>query len=166
MIKEKDVVFVGTKGICLVESIKKNPFAGCEKTKEYYVLKPFSSNTNMVVFLPVDTKIKIRPLISKTKAQSFLNKITEFKFSDEEAQLEASKNYVDALKDVDFERRLKILNYLMSRKKTISKKLFSVQEQKVLNSIVDCVVDELSCVLGLDKSSVQETVLSQFEENE
>ena len=38
MIKIGDVIFVQNKGICKVENITKNAFAGCDKTKEYYVI--------------------------------------------------------------------------------------------------------------------------------
>ena len=40
MFKQGDVIFVGSKGVCTVNDIKQNAFIGCDKTKEYYVLKP------------------------------------------------------------------------------------------------------------------------------
>ena len=163
MIDIGEVVFVGTKGICKIEDIKKNAFVGCDKSKEYYVLKPLSSSTNMVVFLPTDTKIKIRKLTSKSIAKKILNEIGKLELEGQVNEEERQKALTEILKEVDLEKRARFLNYMLNRKMTISKKLFSAGEQKVLNTLLDCVVDEISCVLSEDKESVRSLILSKFE---
>ena len=154
-------VFVGTKGICKIEEIKKNPFVGCDKTKEYYVLKPFNSATNMVVFLPTDTTLKIRPLIPKVEAEKVLNEINN---AVKDSNLTCSPEELkDILKEVDFKKRVNAFVCLANKKKTVSKKLFNQQEQKVFSTLFDCIVDEISNVLKKDTGEVKTEILYKLE---
>lgn len=166
MLKVKDIVFVGTKGVCKIEEIKKNPFQGCDKTKDYYVLKPLSSTTNMVVFLPVDTSVKIRELISKDEAEKALVKLKNREIENSIKDEERFSYYNEIMKNGMFEDRMNILKYLINRKKTIPKKLFNSQEQKMLATVFECVLEELSVVLKKDKKQIEDEIVSSFAPNE
>ena len=67
MLKIGDVVFVQNKGVCRVDGMDKKDVLG-NGVKDYYVMKPVSENSNMTIYVPTDTKLKIRKLSSKEKA--------------------------------------------------------------------------------------------------
>ena len=85
MIKIGDKVFVQNKGVCELLNIAKNAFVGADKNKEYYVLKPVGSTNNMMIYFPTDSKVFIRKLCSKSKANMILDNFKELedlKYSD------------------------------------------------------------------------------------
>ena len=163
MLKINDVVFVGTKGVCLVEDIKKNAFVGCEKNKEYYVLKPINSTTNMVVFLPTDTSLKIRPLVTKKEIENILSSLEKTNIKDSIKEENRFNVYNDVMKSGDFADRVGLLKVLFERKKTIPKKQFSSQEQKILDSVLNALLEEMSIVLNSDKENVRDVLFEKLE---
>ena len=76
MEKIGSVISVGNKGICEVVDIKENAFDGATPGKLYYILKPVPNSNNMQIYLPVDTGLKIRKLISKNQAKDILEKFS------------------------------------------------------------------------------------------
>ena len=73
MFKIGDYVVYGNTGICRVEDITSLNMNGSEK--EYYVLVPAEGN-NSRSFLPVDnTKVVIRPVLTKEQAMKALKKL-------------------------------------------------------------------------------------------
>lgn len=155
MIKIGDVVFVQTKGICKVENITKNAFVGADKTKEYYVLKPVGVVNDMMIYFPTDTKVNIRKLTSKAKAESIFNgfkNLDSIVVNDGEDKLET---YNELSKNGELEDRAKLLKTLLIKKSKTNKKQFAFQEQKIINLMLGCVVSELSYVLGKEESEVK-----------
>lgn len=160
MTKIGDIVFVQTKGICEVKNITKNAFDGCDKTKEYYVLKPIDSPNNMMVYFPTDTKIQIRSLSSKSDAEKLLKNfasLSEIVVDSEETRF---SNYDSVLKSGSLENWCRLLKTLLIRKSQVQKKQFNVQEQKHINTLLSCVLAEFSYVLGKTKEEINEAIFS------
>ena len=158
MIKIGSRVCVSTKGICDIEDIKKNAFVGCEKNKEYYILRPVDAANNMVVYLPTDTKLKIRNLISKEEARGIFenfDNIGEIKSTDEDRMNE----YNTIVQNGDAECVAKLLKTLLIRKSKANKKQFSYQEQKYLNMAMNSLVSEISVVLEKEKQEIENRFL-------
>jgi len=163
MFNINDIVFVGTKGICKIENITKNAYTGCDKTKEYYVLKPIDSTTNMVVFLPIDTPVKIRYLVSKTKANESLKSFKSITFQTSLSEEDILSLCNSILKEVDFEKRINVFNFLMNKKQKNNKKMFGFQDQKTTNTLLECITQELAFVLNKSSFEIKEQILSNYE---
>lgn len=155
MIKIGDVVFVQNKGICKVENITKNAFVGCDKTKEYYVMTPVDSTSNMMIYCPTDTKMKMRSLSSKSKAEKILKEFSNLTLVDVPAEEKRFEVYNAIVGEGDLEDWCKLLKTLMERKSKIQKKQFNSQEQKYISQVTSCVVSELSYVLSKDKDEIK-----------
>lgn len=163
MIKIGDIVFVQTKGICKVENIAKNAFVGCDKTKEYYVLKPVDVANNMMVYFPTDTKVKMRNLTSKSKAEKVLKEFAglgDVEISAEEKRFDI---YNDITQNGELEDWCRLLKTLLARKSKVQKRQFNIQEQKYINTMLSCIIAELSYVLSKDKDEVKSKLLENFE---
>lgn len=163
MFKQGDIIFVGTKGICLIDDIKKNAFVGCDKTKEYYILKPIETTSSIVVFLPTDTSVKIRKLISKNKAQQILQNIRNITFETTMSDIDKNLIYSKISQEVEIDNRIKVLNFLVEKKLNTSKKNFPQQDQKLINTLVDCIAHELSYVLNEPLLNIKEEINKQLE---
>lgn len=163
MIKIGDIIFVQTKGICKVENIAKDAFVGCDKTKEYYVLSPVDTSNNMMIYLPVDTKIKMRALTSKSKIENYLKNIADFDTVEISVEEKRFDVYNDIVKRGDLEECLKLLKTLLVRKSKVQKRQFNIQEQKYINTILSAVTAEASYVLSKDTEEIKSQLLERFE---
>ena len=162
MIKIGDTVFVQNKGICEVENIAKNAFVGCDKNKEYYVLKPVGSPNNMVVYFPTDTKVNIRKLTSKAKADTILKNINNLADVEVSADDDRLAVYTKISQSGELEDWAKLLKTLLIRKSKSTKKQFNFQEQKLITLMINCVASELSYVLSKDKEEIRNTIFSSL----
>ncbi len=165
MLKINDIVFVQNKGICKIENITKNAFDGADKNKEYFVMKPLDSANNMMIYFPTDTKVNIRLLTTKTKANSLLkniNQLEELKIENEETRFE---KYSEVSKNGGLEDWLKLLKTLFIRKEKSNKKQFNMQEQKYINTILSCATNEMSYVLNVSKEEVENKLCENFTNN-
>ena len=155
MIKIGDVIFVQNKGICKVENITKNAFVGCDKTKEYYVMTPVDIANNMMIYCPTDTKMKMRSLSSKSKAEKILKGFSSLSLVDVPAEEKRFEVYNEIAGDGDLELWCKLLKTLTERKNKVQKKQFNMQEQKYITQMTSCIVSELSYVLAKDKEEIK-----------
>lgn len=156
MEKIGSVVSVGTKGICEVVDIKENAFEGAVKGKLYYILRPVENSNNMQVYLPVDTSLKIRKLVSKSEAKGIIEKFSSAKEIDVPSENERLKIYDEIARSGDIESQAVLLKTLMARKEKLSRKQISGLEQKMFSTIEGCVLSELSIVLEKPKEEIKE----------
>ena len=156
MEKIGSVVSVGTKGICEVVDIKENAFEGAVKGKLYYILRPVENSNNMQVYLPVDTSLKIRKLVSKSEAKGIIEKFSSAKEIDVPSENERLKIYDEIARSGDIESQAVLLKTLMARKEKLSRKQISGLEQKMFSTIEGCVLSELSIVLERPKEEIKE----------
>lgn len=77
MYQVKDYVVYGNEGVCQVEAIEMMDFTKSGKERPYYVLQPV--NRNGKVYTPVDTKVFIRPVISRETAEDLIKQIPSIK---------------------------------------------------------------------------------------
>lgn len=158
MFEKGDVISVSKKGICEVLDIKKNAFIGCDKDREYYVLKPIDMINNMVVYVPVNSTLAMRKILTSVEAKNVLktkiNNIKTIEFS----QDEISKIIIDG----KFDEWLLALKFLTEKKKTASKKMFALQDQKQLDTLVGLVATELAITLKIDIEEMKTKILENL----
>lgn len=66
-----DYIMYKNNGIYTVEAIGKLSFSA-DKEKEYYTLRPLHTSGNAHIYVPVDTNIFMRNVITKQEAQQYL----------------------------------------------------------------------------------------------
>ncbi len=163
MTKIGDIVFVQTKGICKIENIAKNAFVGCDKTKEYYILKPVDTTNNMMVYFPTDTKVKMRPLAGKKLAEKLLSGFGDLSSVEISAEEKRFDTYNQIMQEGELEDWCSLLKTLLVRKSKVQKKQFNLQEQKYINLMLGCVVSELAYVLDEAKENIKDKLLENFD---
>ena len=156
MEKIGSVISVGTKGICEIVDIKENAFEGATKGKLYYVLKPVENSNNMQIYLPIDTSLKIRKLVSKNEAKGIIENFSSAKEVTVTSENERLKTYDEIAKSGNIESQAVLLKTLMERKEKLSRKQISGLEQKMYSNLENCVLSELSIVLEKTKDEIKE----------
>lgn len=156
MEKIGSVISVGTKGICEIVDIKENAFEGAIKGKLYYVLKPVENSNNMQIYLPVDTGLKIRKLVSKNEAKGIIESFSSTKEVVVTSENERLKIYDEIAKSGNIESQAQLLKTLMERREKLSRKQISGLEQKMYSSLENCVLSELSIVLEKTKDEIKD----------
>ena len=74
MFQTGDLIVYGNTGVCKVEGLANPNLPGVDRDKEYYVLSPLYQEGT--IYSPTDnTKVFMRPVISKDKAEELINMI-------------------------------------------------------------------------------------------
>ncbi|MGI5887921.1 MAG: CarD family transcriptional regulator [Oscillospiraceae bacterium] len=70
-----DLVVYGGEGVCRVEDIGLPSSSVIDRNKKYYTLSPIYRDGR--IFTPVDTKVFMRPVLSKEQAEKIIDSIPE-----------------------------------------------------------------------------------------
>lgn len=68
MFTEGQLVIYGGEGVCRIAAVGPSSLSGTDKTKLYYTLTPLTRSGT--VLTPVDTKVLMRPILSRQEAES------------------------------------------------------------------------------------------------
>ena len=158
-----DVISVSKKGICKVEDIAKNVFVGCDKSKLYYVLRPVNKVNNMVVYLPTDSPVAMRKVVSKQQAKQALDNILPEKSISDIADNERFYEFNKIIQEGSFDDRIKLLNSLGFRKKTVAKKMFNLNEQKQLSLLIDLLSSEIAYSADENETDIKEMIIQKLQ---
>ncbi len=71
-----DIVFYSSTGICEVKHIG-DPGVGLPTHVDYYTLQPLSENHREMIYVPTDTKVFMRGIISPQEAQGYIDIVKE-----------------------------------------------------------------------------------------
>ena len=90
-------------GICVVEEIGKPGFSA-DKEKEYYTLRPLDATGNARIYVPVDSDIFMRNIITKKEACTYLKELESMEaapfYVSKPAQLKAHYDGLMARHDI------------------------------------------------------------------
>lgn len=158
MFDKGEIVSVSKKGICKVLDIKKDAFVGCDKNRDYYILKPLNEINNMVIYLPVDSTLAMRKILNHTEANNILKTpivdIKNCEFSQEDI--------TKIIFGGKFDEWLHALNFLSKKKKTASKKIFMLQDQKQLDTLINLVSTELAISIECDFEEIKTKLVEKL----
>ena len=75
MYSKGDLIIYSGEGVCRVENVGPIDMSGASKTKLYYTLQPVYREGK--IFIPVDTSVFMRPVISRQEADKLIRRIPE-----------------------------------------------------------------------------------------
>ena len=153
MFEVGEYIVYGCKGVCQVEEITHIDIPGSNKDRLYYVLAPLEDR-NGKIYAPTDNaKVAMRKVITRQEAEQLAN----------EKQRELQ--YKEALKTCDFRAWISIIKTLYFRKKeriAQGKKITSLDE-RYLKAAENELYGELSLILGLPKSQMEDFICRKLE---
>ena len=160
-----DRIIYGSNGVCAIEEIKMIEVPHTDEEKAYYIIKPIYQECRISV--PVDTKMFIRPIISKDEALALIDGIP---------QVDAQPYFNTALRQLQdhYEKKLSShsctdlieLTISLHRKKQQlleQKRKFGAIDERYMKRAEDLLFGELSVVLDIPKNEVRQFISSRLE---
>ncbi len=159
-----DLIVYGNNGVCCIEEITTSPLDIVEKDKLYYVLKNLSSNG--VAYVPVDSSVYMRPVMSQDDANALIDKIPSVSTAmfDNIPARELQKTYREILLSHDSVAILSLIKHvrLTAKRKQELKKKLSSTEERFLEQALKVIGSELSVSLGIDMKNVRDYITDRL----
>ena len=154
------LVMYGGEGVCRVEGIGVPAIPGVDKAKQYYTLSPLARSGQ--VMTPVDTKILIRPVMSREEAEELIGGLSALEPEKmPSGGIRAARDYYHQLVMSYDCRRLAAMIKAVSRKRARalrSGKKVSQMDERYLKRAEDELYGELSAALGLERDAVPDHI--------
>lgn len=155
MYQPGDKIIYGSTGVCKVkETVSKEIEKGVEKL--FYVLEPLYQDG--VIMIPVDTKVFMRPVITKEEALALIDKIPTMQTAAYHNSVlrELEEHYSAYLKSHDCGDLIELAMSIYAKKQDLASqhRKFGAVDERFMKRAEDLLDGELAVALDIDKSQV------------
>lgn len=160
MYKIGDIIIYGNQGVCRVDEIGSPNISGIDKERLYYTLSPIYSDG--LIYIPVDTSIYMRPIVTKSEAKDIIRQIPKIETDIIENQNykvmeECYKKLLSSHKCMDL---IYIIKSIYNKRKSLKlqgKNLGQTDEKfkKIAEDLLD---SEFSMALDIPKEEVNQYI--------
>lgn len=166
MYKKGEYVIYGNNGICRIEDIgipKGTPMAA--GGREYYTLLPVFGSGN--IYAPVDTKVFMRPILTKAQAEALIEEIPRIqgeKFEGKDVRA-LSEKYKGCLDSHQCEDLVKLIKTVYRKEKAMAEngKKLAKTEQEFGKLAKELLHREFSVSLELPYEEVEDYIVRKVE---
>lgn len=166
MFEKGSLLIYDTVGVCRVEDIGiPSGIPVSDKEKKYYKLAPvFGSGT---IYIPEDTKVFMRPVITKEEAELLLAKIPEIRedICDTRNQKVLEDHYKASLQSHECEDLIQLIKTVYLKKQNLEKsgKKTGKTDQQYMKRAQSLLHEELSIALGIPVEEVEDYITRAVE---
>ncbi len=165
MYKIGERVIYGSVGVCEIEAIGPLDMDGAKKEKDYYTLIPVYQNGR--IFAPVDTKVYMRPVLTKEKALDIINNIpnVESEVYENHNPRMLNEHYQVYLKSGDCIDLIRLVRAIFAKKELIAEKghKLSQVDENYMKRAEELLHNELACALGIKPDEVKEFITKRLD---
>ena len=164
MYQPGDRIIYGSTGVCRVEEITTPDFEK-DKSRLYYALDPVYQDG--MIYTPVDTKVFMRPIITKEEAHALIDQIptmqTEAYHNSVLRELE--EHYNTYLKSHDCGDLLELGRSIYIKKQELlsQHRKFGAVDERFMKRAEDLLYGELAVALDIDKNQVEIYIAERVE---
>lgn len=155
MYQPGDMIIYGSTGVCKVTEITTPDFEK-DKEKLYYALEPVYQDG--IIFTPVDTKVFMRPVLTKEEADALIDQIPSMEPTayHNSALRELEEHYNTYLKSHDCQDLFELTMSIYTKKKDLEsqRRKFGAVDERFMKRAEDLLDGELAVALGIEKSQV------------
>lgn len=155
MYQSGDMIIYGSTGVCEVMELTTPDFEK-DKSRLYYALKP--KYQDGIIFTPVDTKVFMRPIITKEEADALIDRIPtmEAEAYHNKALRELEEHYNTYLKSHDCKDLLELAMSIYTKKKDLlsQRRKFGAVDERFMKRAEDLLDGEFAVALGIEKNQV------------
>ncbi len=165
MYQINDVVIYGQHNVCRIEKIGTLDISSINRDKLYYTLKPLYQKDSSV-YAPVEnTKVLMRPVISKQEATDLIAEIPSIEsiyISDEKAR---EKQFKEVLASCDCREMIKIIKTLYMRKqeRLANGKKVTALDDRYFRLFQSALYQELAFALDMEPSKMESYIFETVE---
>lgn len=169
MYQKDSLLIYDSVGVCRVEDIGLP--AGIpvsDKTKQYYKLAPvYGPGT---IYIPVDTKVFMRPVISKEEATTLIHKIPEIRedLCESHNQKVLEDHYKASFKTHECESLIQLIKTVYMKERNLEKtgKKTGKTDRQYMKRAKELLHEELSVALGIPVEDVEGYIDREVEDND
>lgn len=157
MYQKGDLIVYGGTGVCRVEDVETPELRGKEAGRQYYLLKPLYQDGT--IRIPVDTKVFMRPVISREEAEDLIDAIpgmsAEAYHDRNFTQLAA--HYQQALGSHECADLIELVMSIYAKKQYVEskKRKFGQVDARFMKRAENLLYGEFSVALGIPFDDVQ-----------
>ncbi len=169
MYEKGSLMIYDTTGVCRVEEIGvPTDLPVADKTKDYYKLAPvFGTGT---IYIPVDTEVFMRPVISREEAEDLLRKIPDIEEDQDMTvnQKSLEESYKESFRSHNCEDLVKVIKTAYTRRKYLehSGKKSGKTDLQYMKRAKKLLNEELSTALGITVDEASTYVEEALQENQ
>ena len=164
MYKIGELIFYGSTGVCRVEGIEDHETGG--ESRKYYVLKPTCQDGK--IYIPVDSKVYMRPVISREEAEQIIDAIPGIKAEaiQERSFTQLAARYDQLMAGHDCEALVRLVMSIYAKKQYAEShgRKFGQIDARYMKRAETLLYGELSAALGLDYDKVQPYIAQRVSE--
>lgn len=166
MFEKGSLMIYDTTGVCRVEDIGvPEGIPAANKNKNYYKLAPvFGSG---IIYIPVDTKVFMRPVISRNEAEDLIRKIPEIRedFCDTHNQKALEEHYKASIMSHECEDLIQLIKTVYAKKKHLERagKKTGKTDTQYMKRAKALLHEELSVALGIPLEEVESYIADTIE---
>ena len=169
MYEKGDIIVYGNTGVCRIEDITSGDFDGGQRDRTYYVIKPVYGDCK--IYAPVDSKIFMRPVLSRQEAENLIDHIPclhpEAYFARSVQQL--GEHYDSVIKKHSCEDLIELLMslYLKRQHAAEHKQKFGQLDERFMKKAEELLYSEFSVALNMPRENIQSYIkerVSKLEE--
>lgn len=159
MFETGSYIMYGKTGVCKVKAVGEPQLSGIDAGKLYYTLEPvYGSET---IFIPVDAKVPMRPILEKEEAQKLLEQIPQLlkQYGAQPPELEQRElpNYYKSLLETgNILDVLQLLAYIYAKKNSAERsgKKLCQTDKLYEGKAEELIFGELATALGVSKEEI------------
>ena len=165
MFQVGDLIIYSGEGVCRVESVGTPDMRGINKEQLYYTLAPVYREGK--IFIPVDTKVYMRPVLTRQAALDLIARIPHIR-SDicrERAPRLLNEHYQALMQSHQCEDLVQIIKavYLKQQEDRAKGKKIAQVDERYMKRAEDMLHGELAVSLGIPKEAVGELIRKSIE---
>ena len=156
MFTEGQLVIYGGEGVCRIAAVGPSSLSGTDKTKLYYTLTPLTRSGT--VLTPVDTKVLMRPILSRQEAEDFIAQLPQLPPEEPESRsMRLLKEfYQQIVTSYDCRRMAGLIRSAVRRRKHALRtgRKVSQMDERYLRRAESALYGELAAALDLPEEEV------------
>ena len=156
MFTEGQLVIYGGEGVCRIAAVGPSSLSGTDKNKLYYTLTPLTRSGT--VLTPVDTKVLMRPILSRQEAEDFIAQLPQLPPEEPESRsMRLLKEfYQQIVTSYDCRRMAAMIKYTCRRRQWAQQhgRKSSQLDERYLRRAEEQLYGELAVALGIDRQEV------------
>lgn len=161
MFQENDLVVYGNTGVCRVKAVGPlEDISAATKDRIYYTLEPLYDKGT--IYIPVDTKVFMRLVITKDEANELISKIPDIRENDYDGQnlRMLSDQYEASLHTHNCEDYVQLIRtvFVRNKKALQNGKKPAQTDERYMKKAKDLLHGELAAALGIDYDDVEKYI--------
>lgn len=166
MYQKGDLIIYGSTGVCLVEDVKApGAVPSADKTKQYYKLTPVYSKET--IYVPTDTAVFMRPIISRAEVEDLISKIPDIEGSAFDCRnlKMLSDHYQTILQTHKCEDLIQLIKSVHAKNETMLQcgKRLGQTDQRFMKRAEDLLYGEFASALDIPRENVRDYIQQSVE---